>query len=86
MVYILLGELGLLTLLGIPVGFLLGVELCGYMSSQLQSDLFRVPLVLSPFTYSFSALVVILSACVSGLMVWFRIRRLELVEVLKTRE
>ncbi len=85
-VYILTGELSLLTLLGVPLGFLLGLGLCKFMSYNLQSDLYRVPMVLSSYTYSLSALVVILSALVSALIVWRRISRLDLVEVLKTRE
>lgn len=84
--YILIGELALLTLLSIPIGFVIGAGLCEVMTRSLQSDLFRVPLVLSPYTYSFSALVVILSATVSGALVWHRLQQLDLVEVLKTRE
>lgn len=84
--YILLGELSLLTLLSLPLGFVIGAGLCQLMTQSLQSDLFRVPLVLSAYTYSFSALVVILSALVSAGLVWRRMQQLDLVEVLKTRE
>lgn len=84
--YILLGELAVLTLLSLPLGLLLGTWLCEFMSFRMRSDLFRVPLVLSSYTYSFSVLVVILSAMLSGLMVWRRLKQLDLVEVLKTRE
>lgn len=84
--YILLGELALLTLLSLPVGFVLGTWLCEFMSENMKSDLFRVPLVLTHYTYAFSALVVIVSASISGLLVWRRLHNLDLVEVLKTRE
>lgn len=84
--YILLGELALLTLLSLPIGFLIGAGLCQFMTYSLQSDLYRLPLVLSAYTYSFSALVVILSALVSAALVWRRLQQLDLVEVLKTRE
>lgn len=84
--YILLGELSLLTLLSIPVGFQVGTWLCQFMSYNMQSDLFRVPLVLTQYTYAFSAFVVIMSALFSGALVWHRLRQLDLVEVLKTRE
>ena len=84
--YILLGELAILTLIGIPVGFLLGEQLCAFMAANLASDLYRIPLVLTPFTYAFSALIVILSAIASGMLVWRRLQQLDLVEVLKTRE
>lgn len=84
--YILLGELSLLTLLSIPVGFQVGTWLCQFMSYNMQSDLFRIPLVLTSYTYAFSAFVVIMSAVFSGALVWHRLRQLDLVEVLKTRE
>jgi putative ABC transport system permease protein len=84
--YILLGELGLLTLAAIPVGFLFGRWLCAYVSVALSSDLFRIPMVTEPSTYSLSAAVVLVSAAVSGLIVRHRLDHLDLVEVLKTRE
>ncbi|MCG8312424.1 MAG: ABC transporter permease [Pseudomonadales bacterium] len=84
--YILLGELAILTLVAIPIGFLLGQQLCAFMAANLASDLYRIPLVLTPFTYAFSALIVILSAIASGMLVWRRLQQLDLVEVLKTRE
>ena len=84
--YILLGELGVFTLASVPIGFLIGRWLCGYIASKLGSDLYRVPLVLEPGTYGFAAAVVLVSACVSGLVVRRRLDRLDLVAVLKTRE
>jgi putative ABC transport system permease protein len=84
--YILLGELGLLTLAAIPLGFLLGYWLCAYVAQALTSDLYRVPLVLSPHTYSTATAVVMASALVSGLIVRRKLDHLDLVEVLKTRE
>jgi putative ABC transport system permease protein len=84
--YILLGELGLLTLLAVPLGFLLGRWLCAYVSVELSSELFRIPLVTERSTYSLAAAVVLVSAAVSGLIVRHRLDHLDLVEVLKTRE
>ena len=84
--YILLGELALLTLLAIPLGLLLGNVLCGYIAVTLESDLYRVPLILSPHTYAFAALVILVSAAISGLLVRRRLDHLDLIEVLKTKE
>jgi putative ABC transport system permease protein len=84
--YILLGELGTITLAAIPIGFLVGRELCRFIATRLGSDLYRVPLVLEPSTYAFAASVVLVSAGVSGLVVRRRLDRLDLVAVLKTRE
>ncbi|MBT8138145.1 MAG: FtsX-like permease family protein, partial [Gammaproteobacteria bacterium] len=84
--YTLLGELALLTLLSLVPGFLLGVLLCDILASGLQNDLYRLPLVLTAYTYGFSAFIVILSAVASGLIILRQVYRLDLVAVLKTRE
>jgi len=84
--YILLGELGLVTLIAIPLGFFIGYWLCAYIAQALASDLFRVPLVIETKTYALAAAVVLASATVSGLIVRHKLDHLDLVEVLKTRE
>jgi putative ABC transport system permease protein len=84
--YILLGELGVLTLAAIPIGFLIGRGLCAYLIVAMQSELYRVPLILEQSTYAFAATVVIVSACISGLIVRRKLDHLDLVVVLKTKE
>ena len=51
-----------------------------------QSELYRLPLILTPENDAMGATVVIVSALVSGLLLWHRLGRLDLVAVLKTRE
>jgi putative ABC transport system permease protein len=84
--YILLGEIGLLTVAGIPAGFLISQGMTAYIAARMKSDLFRVPMVMDPSSYGFAAAVVILSAILSGLLVRHRLDRLDLVAVLKARE
>jgi len=84
--YIMLGELGVLTFAAIPIGFLIGVGFCTYISQNLQTDLYRVPLILEPSTYGLAATVVLFSALVSGLIVRQNLDHLDLVSVLKTKE
>lgn len=84
--YILIGEQFLLTLAGIPLGFVLGYGLCGYLAGNMDSDLYRVPLVVEPGTYAFAASIVLLAGLLSALVVGRRLGRLDLVEVLKIRE
>jgi putative ABC transport system permease protein len=84
--YVLLGELALLMLAAIPVGFGLGYGLCYATVLGAQTELFRVPLVVSRGTYVFSTSVVLGATLISGLVVWVRLGRLDLIEVLKTRE
>ncbi|NEX62352.1 ABC transporter permease [Noviherbaspirillum sp. 17J57-3] len=82
----LLGEQALLVAAALPLGCLLGYQLAALLSILLSQELFRIPLVVSTRTYLLSAAAVLLSAVVSGALVWRRIRRLDMIEVLKTRE
>jgi putative ABC transport system permease protein len=82
--YILLGELAILTLAALPLGCLMGYGLSAIMSAAFESDLYRIPLVIERSTYSFAAVVVLVAAAVSALIVARRLNRLDLVGVLKT--
>lgn len=83
---ILLGELGLLTLLAIPIGYAVGYAFCWMMAKGFESEMFRIPLVLSRWNLAFAAGVVIAAAFVSGLIVRRRLDELDLVAVLKSRD
>lgn len=84
--YIFLGELAVLVLLSIPLGFVFGYAISAYTASALGSDLYRLPVVIDADTYAYAALIVLASAAVSGLIVRHRLDRLDLVEALKARE
>jgi putative ABC transport system permease protein len=83
---LLLGEQALLTLLAIPLGWLMGYGLSYAVALSLQNDVYRVPFTVSTQTYLLSALITLLAACASGLIVRHRVDRLDLIAVLKTRE
>ena len=84
--YILLGEMGLLTLVAIPLGLLAGYGLSAYLSVAFDSDLYRVPLVIGIEVYALAALVVVVSTVLSAALIWRSLARLDMVAVLKTRE
>ena len=84
--YILLGELAARTALAVPLGCALGYGLAAVIAAGLDTDLFRIPLVIEDGTYGVAVLVVLLSAVVSGAAVGWRVARLDLIAVLKTRE
>jgi putative ABC transport system permease protein len=84
--YIFLAELALLTLASIPLGFAIGRGISTYVAYALQSDLFRVPVIVEARTYALAATVVLVSACLSGLIVRNKLDHLDLVAVLKTKE
>jgi putative ABC transport system permease protein len=83
---ILLGELATLTLLAIPLGLTIGYLLAAAVVSAFETEMYRFPVVVGPRTYVFAASVTIAAAAISGLIVRRRLDRLNLVEVLKTRE
>jgi putative ABC transport system permease protein len=84
--FILLGELAVLTLVAIPIGYAIGGLFCRYVVKSLETDLFRFPFVLSASTYAFAATVVLVASAISALLVRRKLDRLDLVAVLKTKE
>lgn len=84
--HILLGEVAVLVLAGIPLGWLVGYGLAGAVVTAMQTELYRVPLTVTPQTLAIAASVVVASSLASGLVAWRRLRGLDLVAVLKTRE
>ncbi len=84
--YILLGEMLVLTIIAIPLGFLIGRYLCRIIVDNIASELYRIPLILNTDAYSFSASVVLFSALISSLIIWNKLKQQDLILVLKTRE
>lgn len=83
---LLLGEQVLLTLAAIPLGFAIGAAICRMLVPVFDREMFRLPFVLTPVTLDFAALVTVVSAAFSGLLVARRIATLDLIAVLKSRE
>lgn len=82
----LLGEQGLLTGASIPLGLLMGYGICAWLTYIMQSELFRMPLVISRQTYLVATMIVVLSSVISGVLIYLRLRRLDLIAALKTGE
>jgi putative ABC transport system permease protein len=84
--YILLGEVALLALLGLPIGCLVGAGISWFMSAQFETELYRVPLVLERSSFGWAVAIAVISVGVSAAIVRERLDRLDLIAVLKTRE
>lgn len=84
--YILVGEMMLIALIAQPIGWLIGAGIAQLMTNAFTSDLYAIPLVLKPATFTLASLVVLSSALVSVMIVRRRLDRLDLVSVMKTRE
>ncbi|MGE3806435.1 MAG: ABC transporter permease, partial [Gemmataceae bacterium] len=84
---ILFGELAILTLAAIPLGLWIGRQLAGFVvMSAYNTELFRIPLIVSPMTYGFASTVTLVAAIFSALVVRRMIDQLDLVAVLKSKE
>lgn len=84
--YILLCEIGLLTLIGLALGCFVGWGLTHLLGYALETELFRIPIIIYPHTYSYAVIVAIVASIMSALFVAKRIHNLDLIEVLKTKE
>jgi putative ABC transport system permease protein len=82
----LLGEQAILTLIAIPIGFALGFGFAALLTVAVDTELIRFPLIISRKTYVLTFLVIAGAALFSGCLVRWRLRNLDLVAVLKTRE
>jgi putative ABC transport system permease protein len=82
----LLGELAVEVAIGIPLGLWAGYGLAVFLTGQMQSETFRIPVIIAPKTYVLATVAILLSGVLSALIVRRRIDRLDLVGALKTRE
>lgn len=83
---LLMGELGTLTLLALVPGFAMGYGMSAMLVWGMQSDLYRIPLVLLPSGFAMAGAVLLVAAGLSAWLVLLRLDQLDLVAVLKTRE
>jgi putative ABC transport system permease protein len=84
--WMLIGEQELLVSLSIPIGLWLGCGICALLVRAMESELYRMPLVVSERTYLYAAAIVILASALSSVLVLQRLQRLDLIAVLKARE
>ncbi len=84
--YILLGEIALLILFGLPLGCLVGSGLAWLMTTLFETELYRVPLVIERATYGWALVVALAAAAASIAIIRRRLDHLDLMAVLKTRE
>lgn len=84
--YVLLGALALLMLLALPIGSAMGVALSRALMQSFSNDLFTIPFGMRAATIAKGWLVVLAATVATMMLIKVRVDRLDLVEVLKTRE
>jgi putative ABC transport system permease protein len=83
---LLLHEQALLTGAGFPLGLAIGAAVSFWFSLLLTTELYRLPFVLTASMLMQASATVLVAAILSGAVVAMRVRRLDLIAVLKARE
>jgi putative ABC transport system permease protein len=83
---ILLGEIGTITLLGIPFGLVLGYWFAWILTLFFDQEVFRFPFVIARSTYGLAAATVLAASTASALIVRRKLDDLDLIAVLKSKE
>ena len=84
--YILLGEIGLLTCVALPLGCVLGYALSALILNAFETELYRVPMAIQLETLGLAVLIILSATLASAFLVRRRLDTLDLIAVLKTRE
>jgi putative ABC transport system permease protein len=84
--YVLVGELMLLTLTGVPLGWAAGYGFAALVTAGLSTDMIRIPLVISRQTYALAAVIALVAALGAALVVRRRLDHIDIVMALKQRE
>ena len=84
--HVLLGELAILIMIALPVGAVFGLGFANAIVSGMSTELYRIPFALQPSTYGMAGIIVLVASIGSAILVARRVRNLDLIEVLKTRE
>jgi putative ABC transport system permease protein len=82
----LLGEQAILAVASLPVAFAVAWTLSWLVSVRFETILFRIPVLIEGTSYLFGVAVIGVAGALSAIAIRGRIGRLDLVEVLKTRE
>ena len=82
--WILVGEIAILTLLALPIGWLLGAFFAWLLSLAFSMDMLRVPFHVDHQSYAFAAAGVILASSLSVVLIGLQLRKLDMVSALKS--
>ena len=83
--FVLVGEVMLLTLVAVPVGWVAGHAMAAGLVEAMSNDLIQMPFVITRRTYALAAAVVVLASFVAVMLVRRRLDRVDLASALKAR-
>lgn len=79
-------ELAILAVLALPLGLVLGTGLATGIIQSVNTETVRLPLVFTPYTYTFAIVVVLIASAVSAWVVLRKLKKLDLIAALKAPE
>jgi putative ABC transport system permease protein len=83
---ILLTQIALIVAAAVPAGSVLGYQMARAVSVAYDTEVYRIPVKLYPYSYVFAASVIVGATAASAAVVWRLIGRLDFLSVLKARE
>ncbi|MCF8473346.1 MAG: ABC transporter permease [Emcibacter sp.] len=81
--YILFGEMAVIILMAIPAGLFIGYLMVLGMAQSMDTELFRVPVIIEKSTYGLSVIIVVVSSVLSFYLVWRQVENIDLVSAQK---
>lgn len=84
--YVLLGELGALAILALPIGSALGFILWSYLAGALSTELYQIPVIYKEDSFGYAAIIVFIATAVAGAFVQRDVSKLDMATALKTRD
>ncbi len=81
--YILFGEMAFIIMMAIPLGLFIGYMMVVGMAQSMDTELFRIPVMIDRDTYGLSVLIIIVSSVLSFYLVWRKVENIDLVSAQK---
>ncbi|MCF6215076.1 MAG: ABC transporter permease [Emcibacter sp.] len=81
--YLLFGEMAVIILMAIPIGLFTGYLMAFGLAQHMDTELFRIPVVIEKSTYGLSVIIVVVSAALSFYLVWRQVENIDLVTAQK---
>lgn len=84
--FVLVGEIMLLTLVAIPIGWAVGYWLASGLAGAMSTDMIQIPFVVTRRTFALAGLAVFVASLASVLLVRRRLDKVDLAMALKARD
>ncbi|PQA87210.1 ABC transporter permease [Hyphococcus luteus] len=84
--YVLLGELGTLAIIALPIGSALGYLIWSYMATAMSTDLYQIPVIYKEDGLGYAAIIVLLATAFAGAFIQRDVSKIDMASALKTRD